>query len=434
MIDRYTPPDFRELWSEANRYRAWLRVELAALSAWEQLDEVPAGAHDRIAQQVTDRPLDEAFALRVGELEAITRHDIVAFIRALSERFGDDARHIHRGLTSTDVVDSAQNLLLVEATRLIQRDVAALSETVRDLAVEHRYTPVIGRTHGIHAEPMTFGLKFLNFHAALSRDQKRLSAARNCLSVIMLSGSVGTFAHVPPRVEELVADQLGMRVDPVTNQTVARDRHAQLLSALAILGTTLERIAVEIRHLQRTEVREAQEGFARGQAGSSSMPHKKNPIATENISGLARLMRSNLQAALENVALWHERDLSHSSVERIILPDTTSLASYATRRLTSVLKNLVVYPENMRRNLDQLQGLGYSQRVLYLLVDAGLSREEAYEVVQDNSLRCWDEGVPLHDLLQADPRNPLSAAELADAFSEQWYLRNIDAIYERFGL
>jgi adenylosuccinate lyase len=434
MIERYTPAEFRELWSEANRYRAWLAIELAALRAWEQLGEVPAGTHDRMANQAADHPLDEAFALRVAELEAVTRHDIVAFIRALSERYGDDARHIHRGLTSTDVVDSAQNLLLVRACKLIQRDVASLNDVVRDLAIEHRYTPVIGRTHGIHAEPMTFGLKFLNFHAALNRDQQRLTAARKGLSVIMLSGSVGTFAHVPPEVEELVAEQLGMQVDPVSNQTVARDRHAQLLSALAILGTTLERIALEIRHLQRTEVREAQEGFERGQAGSSSMPHKKNPIATENISGLVRLMRSNLQAALENVALWHERDISHSSVERIILPDTTSLASYATRRLTGVLRNLVVHPENMRHNLDLLRGLGYSQRVLYLLLDAGMSRQDAYELVQDNSLRCWDEGVPLQELIEADPRNPLEPQELAEAFSEQWYLRNIDAIYARFDL
>lgn len=434
MIERYTPQDFRELWSEANRYRAWLKVELAALHAWEVLGEIEPGPHARLSRRFAEEPLDEAFAFRVAELEAVTRHDIVAFTRALSERYGDDTRHIHRGLTSTDVVDSAQNLLLLEALELISSDVRALADTVRDLARRYRYTPTIGRTHGIHAEPMTFGLKFLNFLAALNRDLERLEAAKQVIGVVMNSGSVGTYAHVPPQLEELVARELGLEPDPVSNQTVARDRHAQLLSALAILGTTLERISVEIRHLQRTEVREAQEGFARGQTGSSSMPHKKNPIATENISGLARLLRSNLQAALENVALWHERDISHSSVERVILPDSTTLAAYMTRRLNGVLKNLVVFEDNMRRNLDSLHGLGYSQRVLHMLIDNGLSREDAYEVVQRNSLKSWDEGRSLRELIRADPDNNLSERELDDAFSEQWYLRHVDTIYERFGM
>lgn len=434
MIERYSPADFRELWSEANRYRAWLKVEMAALLAWEELGEVPEGPHARLTRRFEEEPLDEAFAYRVAELEAVTRHDIVAFTRALSERYGDDTRHIHRGLTSTDVVDSAQNLLLLQAMDLILRDVEALTATVRELATQHRHLPVIGRTHGIHAEPMTLGLKFLNFHQALQRDLVRLRDAREAVAVIMTSGSVGTFAHVPPQLEERVAAALGLKPDPVTNQTVARDRHAQLLSALAILGTSIERIAVEIRHMQRSEVREAQEGFAKGQTGSSSMPHKKNPIATENLSGLARLLRSNLQAALENVALWHERDISHSSVERVILPDSTTLAAYMTRRMNSVLKNLVIYPENMRRNMDLLHGLVFSQRVLHLLIDAGLSREAAYDVVQRNSLRSWDEGRPLRELIEADPENNLSASELDDAFSEQWYLRHVDEIYARVGL
>ena len=434
MIDRYAPADFRELWSEANRYRAWLKVEMAALKAWEELGEVEQGPHARLVERFAQDPLDEAFAIRVAELEAVTRHDIVAFTRALSERYGEDTRHIHRGLTSTDVVDSAQNLLLLQAIDLILADVEALNDTVRGLAIEHRDLPVIGRTHGIHAEPMTFGLKFLNFHMALGRDLERLRAARGAMSVIMTSGSVGTFAHVPPLLEEMVARDLGLSPDPVTNQTMARDRHAQLLSALAILGTSIERIALEIRHMQRSEVREAQEGFTKGQTGSSSMPHKKNPIATENLSGLARLLRSNLQAALENVALWHERDISHSSVERVILPDSTTLASYMARRLNSVLRNLVIYPENMRRNLDMQHGLVYSQRVLHMLIDSGLSREAAYEVVQRNSLRSWDEARPLRELIEADPDNNLSAEQLDDAFSERWYLRHIGDIYARAGL
>src|SRR5690625_314330 len=434
MIERYTPADFRELWSEANRYRAWLEVEMAALAAWEELGDISPGPHGRLSARFRDDPLDEAFAQRVAELEAVTRHDIVAFTRALSERYGEDSRHIHRGLTSTDVVDSAQNLLLTEALDLIIRDVRALHGTVRGMADKYRHVPVIGRTHGIHAEPMTFGLKFLSFQAALERDLERLTHGREAVAVVMTSGSVGTYAHVPPRLETLVAEKLGLQQDPVTNQTVARDRHAQLLSALAILGTTIERIAVEIRHLQRSEVREAQEGFAKGQTGSSSMPHKKNPIATENLSGLARLLRSNLQAALENVALWHERDISHSSVERVILPDSTTLAAYMTRRLNGVLRNLVVDEDMMRKNLDSLHGLVYSQRVLHMLIDAGMSREAAYDIVQRNSLRCWDEGRHLRDLIARDPDNPLSSEQLDDAFSEQWYLRHVDEIYTRFGM
>lgn len=433
MIDRYSTEEMKRLWSEANRYRAWLEVELAATEAWEQLGEVPKGTAERIREALVKRPLDDAFAERVVEIEAVTRHDIVAFTRALTERVGQDARFIHLGLTSTDVVDTAQNLLLREAVTLIITDVEELRDAAREQAVEHRRTPVIGRTHGIHAEPMTFGLKFLNFYAALGRDLERLRRAKESVSVAMISGSVGTYAHVPPQIEAQAAERLGLSRDPLSNQTVARDRHAELMSALAILGTTLERIAVEIRHLQRSEVREAQEGFAKGQTGSSSMPHKKNPIASENISGIARLLRSNLQAALENVALWHERDISHSSVERVILPDTTTLASYATRRLTRVIRELVVYPEQMRRNLDALHGLIYSQRVLHLLIDAGLMREKAYEIVQRNSLRSWEEGTHLRELLAGDAENPLDDEALEAAFDPGWYLRHVDEIYARFG-
>jgi adenylosuccinate lyase len=434
MIDRYTTPEMKTLWSEANRYRAWLEVELAATEAWEASGEVPAGIAGRIRDALKDRPLDDAFAERVAEIEAHTKHDIVAFTRALTERVGEDARYIHLGLTSTDVVDTAQNLVLRQALDLILVDVTALMEAVRDKAVAYKHTPCIGRTHGIYAEPMTFGLKFLNFYAALARDFTRLRRARDVIGVVMLSGSVGTYAHVPPEIEVRVAEQLGLEPDPVTNQTVARDRHAELMSALAILGTTLERIAVEIRHLQRTEVREAQEGFSKGQTGSSSMPHKKNPIATENITGIARLMRSNLQAALENVALWHERDISHSSAERVILPDTTILASYATRRLANVVQNLVVYPENMQRNLDALHGLVYSQRVLHKLIDKGMMRETAYGVVQRNSLTSWETQTPLRDLVAADADSPLTQDELDEAFDAGWYLRYVDTIYARFGL
>ncbi|MCA9838338.1 MAG: adenylosuccinate lyase [Trueperaceae bacterium] len=434
MIDRYSTPEMTALWAEANKYRTWLELELAATEAWEELAEVPEGTSTRIREAMQGQELDDAFAARVAEIEAVTKHDIVAFTRALTERIGDDAKYIHLGLTSTDVVDSSQNLIFREALSLLIADGQALLEALKEKAVTYKHTPCIGRTHGIHAEPMTFGLKFLNFYAALERDIARLERARESISVIMLSGSVGTYAHIPPEIEERVALSLNMQVDKVTNQTVARDRHAEVLSAIAILGTTLERIAVEVRHLQRTEVREAQEGFSKGQTGSSSMPHKKNPISTENITGAARLLRSNLQAALENVCLWHERDISHSSVERIILPDSTTLASYATRRMTTVVKNLIVYPENMQRNLDALHGLVFSQRVLHKLIDKGMMREAAYDLVQRNSLKSWEDATPLKALIAKDEANPLSKEELEAAFDQAWYLRYVDDIYARFNL
>jgi adenylosuccinate lyase len=434
MIDRYGTPEMKALWSEANRYRVWLEVELAATEAWERLGEVPEGTAARIRRALESQPLDEAFAARVAEIEAKTRHDVVAFTRALSERVGEEARFVHLGLTSTDVVDSAQNLLLVRALAIVLADVRGLAEAVKAKALAHQHTPCIGRTHGVHAEPMTFGLKFLNFYAALKRDLERLERAKTTIGVVMLSGSVGTYAHVPPEIERAVAEKLGLTPDPITNQTVARDRHAEVMSALAILGTTLERVAVEIRHLQRSEVREVQEGFAKGQTGSSSMPHKKNPIASENVSGLARLMRAHLIAALENVALWHERDISHSSVERVILPDTTTLASYAARRLTRVIEDLVVDPERMRENLAALHGLVFSQRVLHMLIDKGMTRERAYELVQRCSLESWETGTPLRALVAADRDNPLGAGELEEAFDAAWYLRYVDEIFRRFGL
>ncbi|ULH15661.1 adenylosuccinate lyase [Deinococcus sp. KNUC1210] len=435
MIDRYSTPELRTLWSEASRYRAWLKVELAAMQAQAELGEVPAAAHAELVQKSEQDPLDEAFALRVAEIEAVTRHDIVAFTTALSERYGDAARFIHHGLTSTDVVDTAQNLLLDEALTLIISDVQALQEVCRSQAVAYKHTPTVGRTHGIHAEPMTFGLKFLNWMATLDRDLERLHAARVRVRVVMLSGSVGTYAHVSPEVEERVAAVWGWQVAPVTNQTLARDRHAEVLSAIAIFGTTLEKIAVEIRHLQRSEVREAMEPFGAGQKGSSSMPHKKNPILTENVTGLTRLLRGYLVTALENVPLWHERDISHSSAERVILPDATQAASYAARRLTGVLRNLVVFPERMLKNMNDLGGLVFSQRVLHLLIDdKGMAREAAYAVVQRNALQSWETGEGLRELLSRDPENPLDDSDLDRAFDLQWYLREVDHIFARFGL
>lgn len=434
----------QQLWSEAHKFQRWLEVEIAVCAAWESLGEIPAGVSARLKKHFRE-PLqrgvvNQKFIDRIAAFEQQTQHDVVAFTRAITESLEkssqpQDAKYIHLGLTSTDIVDTAQNLLLCEALELIGSDLADLQQACLRIAAAHKHSLCIGRSHGIHAEPMSFGLKFLNFYAALQRDAERLEAAKNNLSVAMLSGSIGSYSHAQPQLEEHVARQLGLRPDPISNQTVARDRHAELLSALAILGTSIERIALEIRHLQRSEVREVFEGFAAKQTGSSSMPHKKNPIASENLCGLARLLRSNLQAGLENVALWHERDISHSSVERVILPDSTTLASYALQRMRRVLENLVIDPEAMQHNLGQLRGLIYSQRVLHLLIAKGMMREEAYNLVQHHSLRVWESSeLNLEDALAQDPALPLSRSELAQAFDPVWYLRHNDAIFARFGL
>ncbi len=434
MIERYQTEEMRALWSEAERYRCWWAVELAAVEAWSELGTVPREAAGELDRRSREQPLDQAFADRVSQIEAVTRHDIVAFTTALSERYGEAARFVHLGLTSTDVVDTALNLQLSRALQLIELAAGELRGTCLELAVRYRQLPCIGRTHGIHAEPMVFGLKFLNWADALERDLARLLRARSGIEVVMLSGSVGTYAHVDPGVERLVAAKLGWAAAKVTNQTLPRDLHAEVLAALALLGTSLERIALEIRHLQRSEVREVLEPFDPGQTGSSSMPHKKNPIGSENVTGLSRLLRSNLQAALEDVALWHERDISHSSVERVVLPDSTTLAHFATRRMQGILARLRVDEQRVQRNLDQLGGLVFSQRVLHLLIEAGLRREQAYGIVQRASLRCWETGEPLLELLTSDPELPISREQLATAFDLSWYLHSVPAIYARFGL
>lgn len=435
MIPRYSTPELTAIWSEENRYRLWLQVELAAMRAFEQLGEIPAGTAIEIELAAERKPLDAAFAEKVAEIENVTRHDIVAFTRALSEHFPKvDTRYVHYGLTSTDVVDTAQSLALREATRVIMGDLYDLLLAVGHIAQRYRYTPTIGRTHGIHAEPTTFGFKFANFYNAILRDIRRLQAAEENVCVAMISGSVGTYAHIPPQVEQLVAEELELPADEITNQTIARDRHAQYLSALAIIGTTIERIAVEIRHLQRTEVAEVHEGFSKGQTGSSSMPHKKNPIATENLTGVARMLRGYAQVALENVVLWHERDISHSSAERVILPDATTLVSYALRRLTGVLNDLVVDTKRMKKNLDAMNGLVFSQRVLHELIEHGIHRDEAYAIVQDASMECHKTGTHLRELIEADERSPLTDEQLNRAFDVRWFLRHIHDVFEKLAI
>ncbi|KGQ21593.1 adenylosuccinate lyase [Thermus filiformis] len=436
MIARYQTPEMAALWSEENRYRMWALVEAYALEAWEALGEVPRGLASRLLKKLEEKPLTEAFAQRVTEIEAQTHHDLVAFTRALTEWTEDEevGRYLHLGLTSSDIVDTAQNALLVQALDLILEEARKVQEALKALALRYKHTPAVARTHGVHAEPTSFGLRFLSFYAAFQRDEERLRRAKETIGVAMLSGSVGNYAHVPPEVEAHVARRLGLRPEPISTQVVPRDRHAEVLSALAILGGNVERVAVELRHLQRTEVLEAQEPFREGQTGSSSMPHKKNPVGLENLTGVARLLRGYLHPALENIALWHERDISHSSVERVALPDATTLAHYALRRLGGILRGLRVFEENLRRNLELTRGLIYSQRVLNALIASGLPRERAYALVQRNALRSWEEGKSLLELLEEDPENPLKGEELRTLFDPAPFLEHVDAIYARFGL
>jgi adenylosuccinate lyase len=436
MIARYQTPEMAALWSEENRYRMWALVEAYALEAWEALGQVPRGLSQRLLKKLQEKPLTEAFTRMVAELEASTRHDLVAFTRALVAWTEDEevGRYLHLGLTSSDVVDTAQNALLVKALDLILEELKGVEEALKGLALRYRRTPAIARTHGVHAEPTSFGLRFLSFYAAFQRDRERLRRAQETMGVAMLSGSVGNYAHLPPEVEAHVASRLGLRPEPVSTQVVPRDRHAEVLAALAILGGNLERVAVELRHLQRTEVLEAEEPFREGQTGSSSMPHKKNPVGLENLTGVARLLRGYLHPALEDIALWHERDISHSSVERVILPDATTLAHYALRRLKGILEGLVVHEENLRRNLDLTRGLVYSQQVLNALIAHGLPRDQAYAIVQRNALRSWEEKRSFAELLEEDPENPLKGEALRALFDPAPFLRHVDAIYARFGL
>ncbi len=427
MIPRYTRPEMGRIWTDENRYAKWLEVEIRACEAMAEEGLIPFEAF-RTIKEKADFSVE-----RIQEIEEETKHDVIAFLTSVAEYVGPDSRFIHMGLTSSDVLDTSFALLLKEAMTLIIEDVKGLMNVLKDRAFEHKHTVMIGRSHGIHAEPVTFGLKLALWHAEMERNRRRLETALEEISAGKLSGAVGTFANVPPAIEEKVCERLGLRPAPVSTQIVQRDRHAAYFSALAILGGTMEKIAVEIRHLQRTEVLEAQEPFAKGQKGSSAMPHKKNPIGCENISGLARLLRTNAVAAMENMALWHERDISHSSVERVIGPDSTILADYMLNRLTGILRGLVVYPENMKRNLDLLKGLIFSQQVLISLSSLGLNRLEAYDLVQRNALKVWDKGEDFKSLLLSDPdvRAHLSERDIEELFSTEYHLRYVDDIFAR---
>jgi len=427
MIDRYRRPAMGRVWSDTRRLERWLDVELALLERREARGEAPAGVTERIRRRAK---LDPA---RMEALEAEVRHDVIAFLSMLAESIGDDARQVHVGMTSSDLVDTALALQIGEAGRLLAEGVARLRGIAWALADRHRMTPMVGRTHGIHAEPITFGLKVLVWSEELGRDGRRLDAALAACAVGKFSGVVGTLAHLDPALEVEALARLGLAPEPVATQVVQRDRHAELACALAVLGGTLEKIALEIRHLQRSEVREAGEPFTPGQKGSSAMPHKKNPVRCERVCGLARLLRGYAQAALENQALWHERDITHSSVERVVLPDGFLVADFMTAELCEVLGGLRVDPEAMLRNLEAGGGLVFSQRVLLALTESGLARDDAYRVVQEHALAALEGGTPFRDGLAADPRvtRALSPERLAACFEIAPYFRHVDAIFAR---
>jgi adenylosuccinate lyase len=427
MIRRYTHPEMGAIWSDQRRYETWLEVELAAADAMAEAGIVPSeGARELRARAAFD--ID-----RIEEIEQTTRHDVIAFTTAVAERVGPAARWLHFGLTSSDVIDTAQAIQMRQACDLIVKGIAGLMDAVRARAEEHRRTPMIGRTHGVHAEPMTLGLKLALWYAELQRDLDRMLRARDVVGVGKISGAVGTFAHLDPAIEARVCARLGLQPAPVSSQVIQRDRHAELLSALAITAASLEKFALEIRGLQRTEIGEIEEPFGKGQKGSSAMPHKRNPIGSEQITGLARLLRGNAVAALENVALWHERDISHSSVERVILPDSFIALDHMLRRFTRIVRGMVVYPERMKENLQRSRGVVFSGTVLLELARRGVSREQAYEWVQRNAMRAFHEQKDFKSLLLADAdlMQVLTPADVEKAFDLDDQLRNVDAIFER---
>jgi len=427
VIPRYTRPEMGRLWTDEARYRRWLDVEIAACEAWAELGEIPRKALNVIHKKA------DFDVQRIDEIELEVKHDVIAFLTSVNEKVGREGRYIHKGLTSSDIVDTALSLGMREAAGVIMGDLQAIMSVLKRQAFRYRMTPIMGRSHGVHAEPMTFGLKFALWYEEMKRNLERMKKARDIISVGKLSGAVGTFSNVPPKLEEKVLRKLRLRPEPVATQVVQRDRHAEYMSALAILGASIEKIAVEIRHLQRTEVREAEEPFSKGQKGSSAMPHKRNPVGCENLSGLARVVRGNLISALENVALWHERDISHSSVERVIVPDTTILIDYMLARLTRILSDLHVYPKRMKENMALSRNLHYSQRVLLTLIDRGLSREEAYGIVQRNAMESWERAIDFRERLAHDPdvTKHLSTKDLEHIFRLDPYLQHIDALYAR---
>ncbi len=427
MIRRYTRPEMGAIWTEQNRYQKWLDVELAVCEAWQELGEIPPEALDRIKQKI-------GFSVeRIEEIELVVKHDVLAFLHSVAEHVGDDSRYIHLGLTSYDVVDTALSLLLKESLEKTAEELERLKQILKEQALKYKKTPIMGRTHGVHAEPITFGVKILVWYEEIKRHIERIKNAIDIMSVGRIQGSVGTYIHLDPRVETIALGKLGLKPAKVSTQILQRDRHAEALFVLALICSTLDKIAVEIRHLQKTEVNEVEESFTKGQKGSSSMPHKKNPVRSERVSGLARVTRSNLHVALENIPLWHERDISHSSAERVIFPDSFIITDYLLSETASLVKNWNVRPDRMEKNIHLTKGLIFSQRVMLALTKKDISREQAYQLVQKNSLEAWNKNLDFKDLILQDPEisDILSKEEIADCFTLDPYLEKIDYIFDK---
>jgi adenylosuccinate lyase len=433
MVPRYSRPEMVAIWEPQTRFSIWFEIEAHATQALGDLGVVPQSAAKALWDWWATKP--EVDVAKIDAIEAVTKHDVIAFLTWVAENVGDEARFMHQGMTSSDVLDTCLAVQLARASDILLADLDRLLEVLKRRAFEHKLTPTIGRSHGIHAEPVTFGLKLAEAYAEFSRNRTRLEAARADIATCAISGAVGTFANIDPRVEAYVADKMGLAVEPVSTQVIPRDRHAMFFATLGVIASSIERLAVEIRHLQRTEVLEAEEYFSPGQKGSSAMPHKRNPVLTENLTGLARMIRGYVTPALENVALWHERDISHSSVERYIGPDATITLDFALARLTGVIDKLLVYPERMLKNLDKMGGLVHSQRVLLALTQAGVSREDAYRLVQRNAMKVWesDGQLSLLELLKADPEvtAALPAAAIEEKFDLGYHLKQVDTIFER---
>lgn len=430
MIGRYSRPEMSAIWTEENKFKAWLEVEILACEAWVELGEIPKEDVQKIRENAS-------FSIdRINEIELETRHDVVAFTRAVSETLGEERKWVHYGLTSTDVVDTALSYLIKQANNILLKDLENFVEILKNKAQEHKYTVMMGRTHGVHAEPTTFGLKLALWYEEMKRNLKRFKEAAAGVEFGKISGAVGTYANINPFVEKYVCEKLGIQPAPISTQTLQRDRHAQYMSTIALIATSIEKFAVEVRGLQKSETREVEEFFAKGQKGSSAMPHKRNPIGSENMTGLARVIRGYMLTAYENVPLWHERDISHSSAERIIIPDATIALNYMLNRFGNIIKNLTVFPENMKRNMDRTLGLIYSQRVLLALIDKGLTREEAYDTVQPRAMEAWEKQVPFRSLIENDEViiGKLTPAEIDDCFDYNYHIKHVDTIFERLGL
>lgn len=430
MIERYTRPEMRAIWTDENRFQAWLEVEVLSCEAWAELGVIPKDDVEKIRRKANFN------IQRIREIEVETRHDVVAFTRSVSESLGEERKWVHYGLTSTDVVDTANSYLVKQANVILRRDLQHFRTILKEKAQEHKYTIMMGRTHGIHAEPTTFGLKLALWYAEMGRHLERFDAAATSIEVGKISGAVGTYANIDPFVERYVCEKLGLEPAPISTQTLQRDRHAHYLSTLALIATSLEKFATEIRALQKSEVREVEEYFSAGQTGSSAMPHKRNPIGSENITGLARVMRGYMVTAYENVSLWHERDISHSSAERIIIPDSTTLLNYMLNRFSKIIKELTVFPETMQKNMDHSLGLVFSQQVMLALINQGVTREEAYEIVQPLAMDAWSTQSPFLELVLASTRvrELLSEEAIKSCFDYNYHVKYVDVIFKRLKL